>query len=178
MSGPAKILSLSAIEQFRVALIEYEKRTQDALDTLTAQLRRATDWLENDSASYWQQQEKKAADAVQQAKLDLERCLIFPVGSEQPACREERAVLKSARDRLDFCREKRDLLRRWQGIFQHEVFEFQGRIGHLKRILETDLPAARAKLQVIIRRIENYSLEVPPEVKPYESTESPSASNG
>lgn len=178
MSGPANIRSLAAIEEFRVALVEFEKRTQDALDTLSAQLRRATDWLDNDSPAYWQQQEKKAADAVHQAKLDLERCLIFPVGGEQPACREERAVLKEARDRLDFCREKRDLVRRWRGIFQHEVFEFQGRIGHLRRMLESDLPAARAKLQAIIRRIEGYSVEAPPEVTPYQSTEPRSSSNG
>jgi hypothetical protein len=154
---------VSEIERFRAALAEFEQRTQNALDDLTGQLRRATDWLDSETPAYWVQQEKVAADAVHQAKLDLERCLIFPVAGEKPACREEKAALKAAKDRLDYCREKRQTVRHWRGILQHEVFEYLGRIGHLRRLLETELPAARAKLELIIRRIEGYTIERPPE---------------
>jgi hypothetical protein len=163
MSGPAQVRSVDAIERFRVALVEFEHRAQNALDNLTAELRRATDWLDGDCPAYWVQQEKAAADAVHQAKLDLERCLIFPVAGEKPSCREEKAVLRAAKDRQDYCREKRQLVRRWRGILQHEVFEYLGRIGHLRRLLETELPAARAKLELIIRRVEGYTIERPPE---------------
>jgi hypothetical protein len=163
MSGPAQVRSVAAIERFRVSLVEFEHRAQNALDELTAQLRRATDWLDSDCPAYWVHQEKAAADAVHQAKLDLERCLIFPVAGEKPACREEKAMLKAAKDRLDYCREKRQVVRHWRGILQHEAFEYLGRIGHLRRLLETDLPAARAKLELIIRRVEGYTIERPPE---------------
>ena len=163
MSGPVHVRSVAAVERFRVALVEFEHRAQDALDNLTAELRRATDWLDSDCPAYWVKQEKAAADAVHQAKLDLERCLIFPVAGEKPACREEKAALKAAKDRRDYCHEKRQLVRHWRGILQHEVFEYLGRIGHLRRLLETDLPAARAKLELIIRRIEGYTIERPPE---------------
>lgn len=168
MSGPVHVRSVAAIERFRLALTEFEKRAQNALETLNSELRRATEWLDSDSPAYWKEQEKKASDVVQQAKLDLERCLIFPVGGEQPSCREEKAILRAARDRLDHCRQKRQDVRRWRGVVQHEVFEFRGRIGQLRRLLETDLPRARAKLQLIIRRIEGYSIEAPPEAKSYE----------
>lgn len=173
MSGPAQVRSVAAIERFRIVLAEFEQRTQNALDELTAQLRRATDWLDSDCPAYWVQQEKAAADAVHQAKLDLERCLIFPIAGEKPACREERAVLKAAKDRLDYCREKRRTVRHWRGILQHEVFEYLGRIGHLRRLLETEFPAARAKLELIIRRVEGYTIERPPnsqETTPRETT--------
>lgn len=163
MSGPAQVRSVAEIERFRVALVEFEHRVQNALDELTGQLRRATDWLDSESPAYWLQQEKVAADSVHQAKLDLERCLIFPVAGEKPACREEKAALKAAKDRLDHCREKRQVVRHWRGVLQHEVFEYLGRIGHLRRLLETELPAARARLELIIRRIEGYTIERPPE---------------
>ncbi len=163
MSGPAHVRSVAAIERFRASLAEFEQRTQNSLDTLTSELNRATDWLEHDCPHYWQQQEKEAADAVHQAKLDLERCLMFPIAGEKPACREERAVLKVAQQRLDYCREKRALVRQWRSVLQHEHYEYAGRIGHLRRLLEIDLPAARAKLNVILRRIENYTIERPPE---------------
>jgi hypothetical protein len=163
MSGPAQVRSVSEIERFRAALAEFEQRVQNALDDLTGQLRRATDWLDNDSPAYWREQEKAAADSVHQAKLDLERCLIFPVAGEKPACREEKAALKAAKNRLDHCREKQQVVRQWRGTLQHEVFEYLGRIGHLRRLLETELPTARAKLELIIRRIEGYTIERPPD---------------
>jgi hypothetical protein len=163
MSGPAQVRSVDAIERFRVALVEFEHRATNALDELTAQVRRATDWLDHDCPAHWVKQEKTAADAVHQAKLDLERCLIFPIAGEKPACREERATLKAAKDRLDYCREKRQLVRHWRGILLHEVFEYLGRIGHLRRLLETELPTARAKLELIVRRVEGYTIERPPD---------------
>ncbi len=164
MSGPAQVRSVAALERFRASLVEYEKRTQTALDILTSELRRATNWIEEDRPNYWLKQEKNAADAVHQAKLDVERCLIFTtIGDQQPACREERAALQEAKDRLDYCRDKRQHVRQWQGVLQHEVYEFRGRISQLRRILESELPAARAKLQLIIRQVEGYQIERPPE---------------
>ncbi len=162
MSESAQVRSVEAIERFRLALAEFEKRVQGALDTLSAELNRATTWLEHDCPHYWKNQEKAAADAVHQAKRDVERCLIFTVADEQPACREERAALQVAKDRLDYCHEKKQLVRHWRGVLHHELFEYHGRIGHLRRILETDLPAARAKLQLIVRRIEGYQIEQAP----------------
>ncbi|MDZ4656170.1 MAG: hypothetical protein SH868_01190 [Bythopirellula sp.] len=163
MSGPAQVRSVAAIERFRLSLVEFEKRAQGALDTLASEMQHESDWLSHTCPAYWLQQEKNAGDAVHQAKLDLERCLIFPVAGERPTCREERAVLKAAQDRLEYCREKRQLVRHWRGVLQHELYEYRGRLGHLRRILETELPAARAKLQLIIRRVEGYTIERPPE---------------
>jgi hypothetical protein len=162
MNGPAQVRSTPAIERFRVSLVEFEKRASSALEVLQIELRRVTDWLEHDCPRYWQQQEKLAADSVHQAKLDLERCLIFPVAGERPTCREEKAVLKAVKDRLEFCHNQRIKARQWRNTLQHEVFEYQGRIGHLKRMLETELPTARAKLELIIRRVEGYQIERAP----------------
>ena len=161
MPTPAQVRSVEAIEHFRLQLAKYEQRVQSALETLTAEMQRAADWLEHDRPQHWKVQTKRAEDAVQQAKLDLERCLIFPIAGERPACREEKAVLRKARDRVDYCREKSERVRHWKRQMHHELFEYQGSVGQLKRILETELPAARAKLQQIVRRLDAYQVEKP-----------------
>ena len=163
MSDSAQVHSVEAIERFGAALAQFEKRVQGALDTLSAELNRAGTWLEQDCPRYWKEQEKAAADAVHQAKRDVERCLIFSVTDERPACREERAALEVAKQRLAYCHDKKGLVKQWQGTMHHELFEYNGRIGHLRRILETELPTARAKLQLIVRRIEGYQIERPPD---------------
>ncbi|QEG32983.1 hypothetical protein [Bythopirellula goksoeyrii] len=176
MSESANITSVEAIERFRAALAKFEKRTQGALDNLSSELQRATTWLEHDCPHYWKVQENNAADAVHQAKLDVERCLIFAVTDERPACREERAALQVAKNRLTYCHDKKGLVKHWQSVMHHEMFEYSGRIGHLRRILETELPAARAKLQLIMRRIEGYQIERPPDYQ--EPLQSDGKSNG
>jgi hypothetical protein len=162
MPSPAKVRSVDAIEGFRVQLAKYEQQIQDALESLNSELHRAETWLKRDRPSYWKQQTKLAEDAVHQAKLDLQRCIMFPVAGERPACREERAVLKQAQVRLEYCHEKTERVRYWNRQLQHEMLEFAGRIGQLKRIMETELPAARARLQQVVRRLDAYQIERAP----------------
>ena len=147
MSGPAQVRSVEAIERFHIALADFEQRIQGAIDSLSAEVTRMTTWVERDCPHYWKEQEKIAADSVHQAKLDVERCLIFSVTDERPSCLEERAALQRAKDRLSYCREKQQLVKHWQGVMHHEYYEFSGRIGHLRRLLETELPAAQVEAE-------------------------------
>ncbi len=173
MSGSAQVESIAAIEGFRGALTQFEQRASDAIEVLAAELRRAVDWLEHEQPAYWKEQSRLANDAIHQAKRDLERCLAFPVADERPSCREERANLKKCQARLDFCREKTERVKYWNRQLQHELFEYQGRVGCLERMMETELPAARAKLQEIVRRLDDYRLERPPvSIDPLESAPS------
>lgn len=163
MSGHAQVRSIDAIEAFRGSLARFEERTQAALEALRSELQRATDWLEHDRPAYWREQSRLAADGVQQAKIDLERCLMYPVADERPSCREERAVLERAKARREYCREKSERVKHWKRELHHALFEYEGRVGHLRRMLETELPLARIRLQQIVHRLDAYQVERPPE---------------
>lgn len=162
MTGPAQVQSVEAIESFGAAIAQFEQRAQDALEILSGELRRALEWLEHERPAYWKEQRRIASDKIHQAKRDLERCLAFPVADERPSCREERAILKRSRTRLEQCREKSERTQHWNRQLHHELLEYQGRVGALKRMLETELPAARAQLQQIVRRLDAYQIERPP----------------
>ncbi len=173
MPSPAKVHSVDAIVQFRDQLAKYEQHVQSALETLSSEIRRAVEWLQHDRPRYWKQQTKLADDAVHQAKLDLERCLIFPIAGEKPTCREEKAVLKKSQVRVEYCREKIERVQHWKRQMQHELFEYEGRVGQLRRILETELPAARAKLQQIVHRLDAYQIEQTPQSRDPQTTHQP-----
>jgi hypothetical protein len=162
MSGPAQVRSAAAIEAFLAALAKCELAVADALEGLEAQLRRSGEWVEHDRPAHWRQQTRDAQDAAQQAKAELERCLMFPVADERPACREERAALREAEERLEYCRSKAAHVRLWRQRFQHELFEYRGRVGPLRQALETDLPQARGALRRTLERLDAYRLEGPP----------------
>src|SRR5687768_6987999 len=163
MSGPAQVRSTPVIEALALALARFEKRVQAALDTLDGEMHRTEDWLEHDRPGHWKRELHEAEDMLHQAKMDLERCLMMVVAGQRPACREQKAAVAEAQARLAYCREKGDVVKQWQRNFRHESLEYRGRVGQLRRALEHDIPNARALLIKIIRRLEEYQIERPPE---------------
>ena len=171
MPGPAQVRSVDAIEAFRLALVRFEQRAQDALETLTGEIQRADDWLRSDRPPYWKEQVRLAAEAAHEAKVDLDRCLMYPlIEGQRPSRREERDALKKAQAQLDYCREKTEVVKRWKRELHHELFEFEGRLSAMREMLETEIPQAHAKLKHITRSIDKYQIEKPPESRDPEPT--------
>ena len=163
MSGPAQVRSTDAIDALQAALARFQQRVQNALDALDGELHRAADWIEHDRPGHWRKEVHAAEDTLHEAKADLQRCMTFTVGNERPTCREQQAALAEAKVRLEYCREKAESLKTWQRNFRHEQFEYDGRVGQLRRVLELDVPRARGTLTKVLRRLDEYQIERPPE---------------
>ncbi len=156
MSSPAKVHSTEAIEALRVALISFAERVTDALSELSAEMRRMLDWLEHDRPRFWKGQVRISMDQVHEAQQALHRCLMFPIADERPSCYEERTALKRAQARLAYCQEKVERVRKWQNTLRHELFEYEGRVSQLVRVVEIDVPQAIGVLEKILRHLEDY----------------------
>jgi hypothetical protein len=172
MSTPAQVRSTESIEALSVALARFAERVQSALDALDSELHRADDWIEHERPGHWRRETKLAEDGLHQAKLDLERALLMTTADGQrPACREQKAAVEKARAHLEYCREKSEKVRKWQRNFRHEMFEYHGRVGQLRGLLDQQVPAARALLAKIVRRLDEYRVERAPESHLVQETE-------
>jgi hypothetical protein len=156
MSTSANVQSLESIEAVRRAVMLFDEQVADALTELGAEMRRMLDWLEHDRPRYWKTQVRKAHDQLHEAQQALHRCLMFPIGDDRPSCYEERMDLKKAQARLAYCQEKEERVRQWQRTVRHELFEYEGRISQLVRLVEVDMPQALGVLTRIVRRLEEY----------------------
>jgi exonuclease VII large subunit len=156
MSTSANVQSLESIEAVRRALALFDEQVSNALTELSAEMRRLLDWLEHDRPRHWKTQVRIETDRVHEAQQALNRCLMFPIANERPSCYEERAELKKAQARLEYAREKQERVRHWQQSVQHELFEYEGRISQLVRLIDADLPQAMSVLARIIRHLEDY----------------------
>jgi exonuclease VII large subunit len=156
MSGPAKVHSTDAIEAVRLALVIFVDRVTDALAELSSEMRRVQEWLEHDRPKHWKNQIRLAMDQAHEAQQALHRCLMFPIADERPTCYEERAELKKAKARLEYCQEKSDRVRHWQQTMRHELFEYEGRMSQLVKLIEIEVPQAIGVLNRIIRNLEEY----------------------
>jgi hypothetical protein len=139
-----------------LALISFAQQVSDALTELSAEMRRMQEWLEHDRPRHWKGQIRRAVDMAHEAQQALHRCLMFPIANDRPSCTEERAELKKARARLAYCEEKEDKVRRWQQTMRHEMFEYEGRISQLVRLVEVEVPQAIGVLNKILRNLEEY----------------------
>jgi hypothetical protein len=156
MSSPAKVHSSDAIEAVRRAMMLFVEQVSDALTELSAEMRRMQEWLEHDRPRHWKTQLKLANDLVHEAQQALHRCLMFPIAKERPSCTEERMALKKAKARLEYCDQKTERVRYWQKTMRHELFEYEGRMTQLLRLVDVEVPQAIAVLNKILRNLEEY----------------------
>lgn len=152
----AYVHNTEAIESVRGALARFAHQVDEGLTEIAAESRRMLDWLEHDRPRYWKEQVRRAWDGVEQAKQDLNRCLMYPIADERPSCSEERAALKKAEAHLAYCQQKQERLKNWCRTIRHELFEYEGRIAKLKTCGEVDVPQAMATLDRILDRIAEY----------------------
>ncbi len=157
MQGPAYVSSISAIQEFRNALVMYVADSRQGVGTLEAEIRRAFDWIAIDRAQHWRHEIRRAMDAVARAKDDLHNARTFKsIGDYTPSCVDERKALQRAEERLKIAEGKAEAVRKWTRSLQHELNEFAGRMSQFAAVLEIDLPKAMATLDRVLSSLDRY----------------------
>jgi hypothetical protein len=152
----ANVTSIAVLAVLRAAMVRFVDSAEAALVALELEARRPLEWIEDDRARYWPQQARRAADAVNEARIALERREARISGDEVRYCHDERKALEKAKRRLHLCEEKIAATRRWRVEMQKEVEELQVQIARLRHYLETDLVKALAVLEQMAGALEKY----------------------
>jgi hypothetical protein len=159
MPGPseANVQSLDALRDVRLALMAFSERTASALGALRSKIDRTVAWLEQDRPMYWREQERRAYDLVAGARIAYETCRLRTVGGRHAECIEEKVALRRAKERLEHCRHKIDVVRHWTIEASRQADEYRGRSGPLQRALDEEVPNVIAMLSRMIEAIEAYA---------------------
>lgn len=169
----ANVTSIEAVREFRAALIQFAEEAGAALETMTAQIHRALDWVEHQQPTHWQQQIKLAFDEVAETRMTLETCMLRTVAGHRPSCIEEKQNHKAAKRRLEYCQQMVPKVKQWSVKFRHEADEYRGRMGALDHMVHVDLPRLIALIDRTATALEKYADIAAPSVEePHESTES------
>jgi hypothetical protein len=162
VSGGAKITSTDAVRHFRYALEEFASESREAVTQLLLELRRAVDWVEQDRGRYWPREAQRAADAVIEARHDLERCEAALRAEDKRSCYEQKMALERAKRRLRLAEDKVRAVRRWRVAVHREGDQFQGRMAKLANFLDTDVPRGVAALDRMIAALDKYTERAAP----------------
>jgi hypothetical protein len=162
MADSAKVLSVDALKQFRIALITFVEEARNALGGVDMELRRTRDWIERDQLSYWQTQVKRRHERMMNARTELFRRQISQQGSEAKSDTEQKEALREAQRRLRVAEEKVEIVKRLIPFFHHAMAEYVSHATPLADHLSGGLERSLATLQRMITSIEEYLAIAPP----------------
>ncbi|HLL89247.1 MAG TPA: hypothetical protein VK324_08080 [Tepidisphaeraceae bacterium] len=163
--GGAKVDSIDAIRQFRVALIKFAESANAALSDAEADATRTLIWLEHDQVGYWKDQLKKRHAVVERCKeaLRMKRLFKDSAGRQQSAVDEEKA-LKLAVARFEEAGQKAAATKKAVGLLTRQLMMYKGSVQRMNTAAVADVPAAAASLAGIVAQLSEYvNLRAPDE---------------
>jgi hypothetical protein len=169
MAQSAKVLSVEALKDFRIALINFVEESRNALSGMDMELKRMRDWLERDQLSYWQTQVKRRHEAMMMARTELYRKRISQQGSDAKSDTEQKEALQEAQRRLKMAEEKVEVVKKLIPVFQHAMSEYVSHAMPLSDHLSGGMERSLGSLEKMVLSLESYlALQAPtaPRVEP------------
>ena len=162
MAQAAKVLSIQALKDFRVALINFAEEARNALGGVDMELKRMRNWLERDQLSYWQMQVKRRHEAMMTARTELHRRQIAQQGSDAISDTEQKEALREAQRRLRNAEEKVEIVKRLIPFFHHAMAEYVSHATPLADHLSGGIERSLSSLAKMVQSLEDYlALQAP-----------------
>jgi hypothetical protein len=174
MSRAAKVTSIDVLPLLAAGLQKFRSEGAGAMDDLETELRRALDWIHHDRKQYWAQELRRAAEALVQARLQLQQAMVVRrIADRDPACIDEKRAVERATRRVATAQRKVEAVRRWAGTIDRAADDFRRARTQFSTWLDLDLSQAAAALDQMSESLVTYiSLEAPSE-QPLPPTPSP-----
>lgn len=157
MAKSARVLAIEDVDTLAAALVRFAEEAQAALADLDLEIRRASQWMEQDRPRYWEVQVRRGWEELARARRELEQArMIHRVGDVPSSCIDQKKALQRAQNRLDLSMTKQQSVRQWAYRTAKQTEEYRGKVGPLVEWLAAEYPRALAALRRMARALESY----------------------
>jgi len=176
MTGQAQITSVEALESFRSKLIVFLTQARSVVDEAATELSRTRLWLQNDQRALWDNELRKRARKLEEAKQELFNAKLSQF--QESTALHLMAVQRSQRAIVD-AEEHIGSLKRWDRELENRAAPLMKQTEQLQGFLATDMTQAVAYLDHALRALEAYrnvtsaSTETVAASEPVKSEEAP-----
>ena len=160
MPQRAQVTAIDALESFRASLIVYVNQARSTLEEVSADVVRTRNWLEHDQRTYWDNQMRRRARALDEARQALFSAKLSNLRVESSA---EQMAVHRARRALDEGEAKLRVLKRWDRDFDNRVQPLVKQMEKLHSVLAWDMSKASAYLAEAINTLSAYVEIAPPQ---------------
>lgn len=162
MAQSAKVLSVEALKDFRISMINFVEEARNALSGVDMELKRMRNWLERDQLGYWQMQVKRRHEAMMMARTELHRRKISQQGSDAVSDTEQKEALREAQRKLRKAEEQVEIVKRLIPIFHHAMSEYAAHATPLVDHLSGGMDKSLYSLEKMVGALEAYLATAPP----------------
>jgi hypothetical protein len=157
MSQFARVESLDAVRDLKVALIKFTETARLALIEAESDLQRSLNWVQQEQRVYWQGQMQKRYQAMIEAREALRQKLLFrsALQTRDSAAEERKAVAVDQRA-FDEAEDKIKITRAWGVKLNQEAILYRGMAQRLANQADICLPGAVNVLDRVIENLETY----------------------
>ena len=154
MSERAEVSSISAISDFRAALLVYISKVRPLLDDSADEVLRMREWLRVTQLLHWENQIKQCTRTLADAQQALFSAEIANLRAPSTA---ETMAVKKARRALAIAEEKHRTVKRMGTALEKEALPRLKQIENLRSVVANDLMEGVRFLERIIVSLEKYS---------------------
>jgi hypothetical protein len=154
MSDRAEVTAISAISDFRAALLIYISKVRPLLDDAADEVFRTREWLRTTQRMHWENRVKICARELvdaQQALFSAELAKLRPPSSA------ELAAVQKAKRALAAAEEKLRVVKRLALTFEKESMPRLKQVESLRGVVASDLQDGVHFLERIVQALERYS---------------------
>jgi hypothetical protein len=157
MAPGADVQAIDALQDWHNALCNFRTEAVESLSSIALEIRRAFDWIDEESKS-WQREKRDSDDDLVQAKAELSQRKTPNFDGRIPDTSVQEENLARAKARLKFAEDQVDICRRWSVKLPKLINEAYEGIGRrLGNFLDGELAVAIADLSARIDRLHAYT---------------------
>jgi len=165
MHGPAKVISTQALLDAKAALLEFAAQAHSAYISVDADVARMGDRLHRELPAKWKAECRKRHEEVEQWKMEISRKRL--IAAPEPASVVfEQKKMRHAEARLEIARRKEANTRKWAMTWDKQAQHYRGACRALNDALASDIPKAVARLEAMLKSLEDYAKLVAPSGDP------------
>jgi hypothetical protein len=153
MSERAEVTSISAISDFRAALLVYIAKVRPLLDDSADEVNRMREWLRTTQRMHWENQVKQRTRTLSDAQQALFSAELAKLRAPSTA---ETAAVQKARRAVSAAEEKLRTVKRMALTFEKEALPRVKQIENLRSVVASDLQRGVYFLERMIESLERY----------------------
>lgn len=157
MPDKAHVLSVEQLEQFQADLLRFRTKLLSELENLQVEIRRISNWLQNDVQSYWSDEAIKAGRKLVECRDALTRCMSYVRESERRPCTEEKKRLRNAELRKELCENKLRITAAAITFWEAELVKLHTRVQRCQDLAESNMLVAGQHLASQIENLRTYA---------------------
>ena len=162
MAGSAHINSPEVILTFRNHYVKFDEECRQAVAGVRSDCHRVLQWLQHEQLQFWRTELRKCEQLVEETRSAY---LLARFGAEsyrKTSYVDEQKIFRKAEQRKADAENHIRAIKKWSPLLAAQAQKLMGPVDALSTTLDTGTPRTLARLDFLVRSLEEYLRAPPP----------------